>query len=87
MAQVEFADIEKLIAAAADKAAIGGALDRIELESDHSEGGSDFLRITLYLKQLEKIEDKKLLEIVESVEDALVDKDERFPSIRFAEAA
>lgn len=87
MAQVDFAAIEKLVAAAAEQAAIGNAVDRIELEADQSEGGSDFLRITLYLKQLEKIEDKQLLAVIKSVEDNLIEKDERFPSIRFAEAA
>jgi hypothetical protein len=87
MAQVEFAVIKKLVAEAADKAAIGKAVDRIELEADHDEGGSDFLRITLYLKELEKIENKQLVKVIESVEDALLDKDERFPSVRFAEAA
>jgi len=87
MAQVEFAVIKKLIAEAADKAAIGKAVERIELEADHYDGGSDFLRITLYLRELEKIENKQLAKVIETVEEALLEKDERFPSVRFAEAA
>lgn len=87
MAQAQLSDIKKIVTAAAKGSAIGSSLKEVRLDFVEDTEGSDFIRITLFLKKLSKVDDKTLQNFVRAVETAMADRDDRFPSIRFSEAA
>lgn len=84
MAQVDSKSLEKLIFRLAEPLEVGKVLRQVEIPPDEGDG---VLRIILRLDDLDKADTKDLLKFIEAVEDSLIEKDERFPSVRFAEAA
>ncbi|PXA85855.1 hypothetical protein DMC25_09055 [Caulobacter sp. D4A] len=72
----------------ATKAAQGHlAIDDVVIEAARNDDGSDFLRVVVQIKHSDKTEDRDLEALLEAIEDAVSAVDERYPSVRFADAA
>jgi hypothetical protein len=87
MPQAELSALRKRVSDIARKSAIGRLLSDVTLEADRDDEGSDFLRIVVELKTLDEVRDEDIDTLVASIEKAVSDLDERFPSVRFADAA
>lgn len=59
----------------------------VELESDLDEFGEEFIRVIVKLNPTEKDIDAALEAALERIEDAVARLDDRYPSVRFLDAA
>jgi hypothetical protein len=84
------ADLRKLrdrIAGLARKSEVGERLRNVTVEPDDYGEGTAYLRIEIQLADLENVKSTQVEPLVESIEDVVSKVDDRFPSVRFAEAA
>jgi hypothetical protein len=84
---VELAELQKRIEALAKASDIGGQVRSVSVESNDDDEGGAFLRVTLDMKDLDKLEIEDVEPLVKSIEDAVASVDDRFASVRFGEAA
>ena len=66
---------------------VGDRVEDVSVEAEDDGDGSPFLRIVLKMKKLDDLEVSEVEPLVVSIEDAVSSVDERFASVRFAEAA
>ena len=87
MPQVDLAVLKDRVLDVARRSSIGDRLKNVTVEADCYEEGSDFLKIVIDLEALDKIGIDDMMTLLTDVENTIIDMDERFPSIRFADAA
>jgi hypothetical protein len=59
----------------------------VTLEADRDDEGADFLRVIVQVKPGDEADDDALEALLEVIEEAVEAIDERYPSVRFADAA
>ena len=69
------------------KSTLGDRLIDVRLEEGRDEFGLDFLRVILTVKSSDNLSWNVIKTVTREIEDSVARSDERFPSIRFAEAA
>jgi hypothetical protein len=69
------------------RSAIAAHFREVLLDADQVREEKDFLRVLIEVDALSEVRDEDLQALTTSIEDALSSVDERFPSVRFAEAA
>jgi hypothetical protein len=82
-------DIEKLrerILSLAKHSPVADHVRDVALEADRDEWGTDFLRILLHIKDIDDTRDHDLEVLLEEIEKSVGEIDERYPSVRFADA-
>jgi hypothetical protein len=87
MRHAELSTIKESIQQAVRKSALGNRVRDISLEADHDNYGSDFLRVRLDLDSFDGLSDESMLAVITSIEDSVIELDERYPSVRFSDAA
>jgi hypothetical protein len=87
MKQAEFSVLKKRVEDVTHDSPVGGRIKNIVIEADDDGTGSDFLRVILETASLDDVNVEDLIPVVESIETALLELDDRFPSVRFADAA
>ncbi|MBX9645121.1 MAG: hypothetical protein K2W91_13615 [Novosphingobium sp.] len=80
-------DLREIVAAILQRGEIAKFVSEVELESDLDEFGDEFLRVVVRLKPTDKDIDEALESVLEQIEDAIAKLDDRFPSVRFLDAA
>lgn len=85
MPQADAQHIQALIEKIADDFGVDKIMEGVEI--DRSDPGDDTLRIVVRIKGLDDADVKKLSQFMDAVQDTLIEQDDRFPSIRFSEAA
>jgi hypothetical protein len=85
--QADFSTLKKRVVEVMRKSLVGERVRDVLLEADRDDEGTDFLRITLEVRPLDGVSDADIEALVESIEKTVGDVDERFPSVRFADAA
>jgi hypothetical protein len=87
MKQADFSVLKKRVEDVTHDSPVGNRIKKIVLEADRDDEGSDFLRVILEVTSLDDVKIEDLEPVVESIETALLELDDRFPSVRFADAA
>ncbi len=87
MKQADFTELKKRVLEVTKDSAVADRISDVVLEADRDDEGSDFLRIILEVKSLDGLSDNDIEAVVESIETAAAELDERSPSVRFADAA
>ena len=87
MKQADFAVLRQRILDATKNSAVKDRIRDVTLDADRDDEGSDFLRIRVQLESLDDVADSELEAIVEAIEAAVAELDERSPSVRFGDAA
>jgi len=87
MKHAEFSVLKKRVEDVTHDTPVGDRIKNIVLEADRDNEGSDFLRVILEVSSLDDVKIEDLEPVVESIETALLELDDRFPSVRFADAA
>lgn len=87
MKQADLAELERRIEAISKNSAFGSRVKQVEVEADEDGEGGAFLRVLLHLDHSEGLDWDQVEPLVRSIEESVAAVDERFPSIRFADAA
>lgn len=87
MAQIAPAELQKVITELSKRFEVGKLLTRVEIEPGVADDSEATLRIILRVKNLRRASLSDLQGFVTAVEDSLSERDDRYPSVRFAEAA
>jgi len=87
MMQTDLTILRERIFDAAKASSVGTRVEDVTLESDCDEDGSDFLRVVIRIKEGGQTVDAEFQALLESIENAVGVLDERYPSVRFADAA
>jgi hypothetical protein len=72
---------------AARKSAVAKKVEDVALEPDRDEEGMDFLRVIVRVKDIDDTGDADFEALPEAIEKAVGAIDERYPSVRFLDAA
>lgn len=77
---------ERLLSAARS-AEVGAKITDIVLEPARDDDGAEFLRVVVQLDEAGEGNDEAFERLLERIEGAVAELDERYPSVRFADAA
>lgn len=66
---------------------VGKRVQDVHVEANDDGVGGEFLRVQFEMTDLDSIEPEDVEPLMRSIEDAVAEKDERSPSVFFAEAA
>ncbi len=85
--QAEISEIKRRIEAVSKASALGARVKKVEVETDEDGEGGAFLRVSLQLESPESLDWDEVEPLVRSIEESVGAIDERFPSVRFSDAA
>lgn len=85
--QADLDTLRERVLDAARRSPVWAQVEDIDLEPDRDNDGTDFLRVVVRLRDLDRPEDSRFEELLETIEQVVGDIDERYPSVRFADAA
>lgn len=85
--RTDLATLKRLIIETARKSPVGEKVEGVDLESDRDDDGVDFLRVMVRLKSIDEADYPALADLIEAIEDAVGEIDERYPSVQFPDAA
>ena len=83
----DLATLKERVLAAAKGSDVGARVSDVTLEPAQDDAGTDFLRVIVQVKDVEKAGDEAFEGLLERIEGAVAELDERYPSVRFADAA
>jgi hypothetical protein len=83
----DLSDLRTRIAKIARGSRIGARVKDVVVEADDYGDGTDFLRVVVQLQNIDSVKVEEVQPLVEAIETAVAELDDRFPSVRFAEAA
>ena len=85
--QTDLGTLKEKVLKAAQNSVIAPLVEDIVLETARDDEGADFLRVIIQVKNADKADDSDFEKLLESIEQAVGDVDERYPSVRFSDAA
>ncbi|MET4697299.1 hypothetical protein ABIE65_000310 [Constrictibacter sp. MBR-5] len=85
--QSDLATLRQRAFAAIEASSLAVPIQDIALESDRDDEGGEFLRVMVQVGPGVAPRDEDLMRLLEIVEDAIGEVDERYPSVRFSDAA
>lgn len=87
MAQAEFTEVTRTVREAVGKSDLASEVTGITIDENTDETGGEFLRVVLSLRSLKKLDFDQIELFVRAIEDSVAEIDDRFASVRLAEAA
>ena len=87
MAQAEFSEVTRTVREAVGKSDLASEVTGIWIDENTDETGGAFLRVILSLRSLKKLDFDQIELFVRAIEDSVAEVDDRFASVRLAEAA
>lgn len=87
MKQANLVQLRDLIANIARESSLGERVRDVVVEAEGDSPGTEFLRVILEMNNLDGLRFDDIKPLLTTIEDAVARVDERFPSVRFAEAA
>ena len=85
--QTDLETLRQVVIDTARKSPVGEKLEDVALEPAQDSEGDEFLRVMIRLKRIDEADRPTLVKLIESIEDAVGELDERYPSVRFPDAA
>jgi hypothetical protein len=85
--EMGLSEIRLKISQVVQDAAIAPLVEDVRVEAAKDEDDDDFLRVYIRLKPTDRDIDTELVAFIEHIEDAVAEIDERYPSVRFLDAA
>jgi hypothetical protein len=80
-------EIRQRVSGAMTNNELGTLVENVELQEDTDEFGMEFLRVIIKLKPTNRDIGSDLEHALSDIEDAIAPVDERYPSVRFLDAA
>jgi hypothetical protein len=87
MKQADPAELKCRIEAIIKASPLGSRVTHVDVEPDEDGEGGSFLRVSLQLEHPETLNWDEVEPLISSIEESVAAVDERFPSVRFADAA
>ena len=87
MQNADLSKLKALVSGLVRKSKLANHLKSVVLESDGTGDESEFLRVIIEVDTLSDVSDEEMEALTTAIENAIPNLDDRFPSIRFAEAA
>jgi hypothetical protein len=87
MKQADLAELKRRVEDISKDSALGSRIKQVEIEADEDGEGGTFLRVLLFVDHSDDLDWDNVEPLVTSIEDSVGAIDERFPSVRFADAA
>jgi hypothetical protein len=87
MKQADFSVLRKCVLDVIKNSVVAERVRDVVLEADRDDDGSDFIRVILEVSSLDGVSDSDIEEVVDTIEAAIAELDERSPSVRIADAA
>ncbi len=87
MTQAEFSEVTRTVREAVGKSDLASEVTGIWIDENTDETGGEFLRVILSLRSLKKLDFDQIELFVRAIEDSVAEVDDRFASVRLAEAA
>ncbi len=85
--QIDLDTLKQRIIDATKQSTVAARVENVALEADRDEEGTDFLRVIVQVKDLDHTVDADFEALLEAIERAVSAVDERYPSVRFSDAA
>ncbi len=85
--QTDLETLRQVVIDTAKKSPVGEKVEDVVLEFDRYDEGGEFLRVMIRLKSADKADYPALAKLIEAIENAVGELDERYPSVRFPDAA
>jgi hypothetical protein len=85
--QTDLDVLKQRVLETAKRSPVATQVEDVVLEPDRDEGGVDFLRVVVQLNNMEHVADAEFEALLEAIERTVGDIDERYPSVRFLDAA
>jgi hypothetical protein len=85
--QTDLATIRKQVLETARRSSVAERVEDVVLEPGRDDEGADFLRVIVQVKPGDESDDAELEALPEAIESTVGSLDERYPSVRFSEAA
>ncbi len=80
-------ELRGLIFEIAKRSQVGERVQDVTVEADDYGEGTEYLRVQVQLENLENVRSNDVDPLVQSIEERVAEIDDRFPSVRFSEAA
>ena len=84
--QIDLDTLKQRVIDATKRSAVADQVENVALEPDRNEWGTDFLRVVVQVKDIDHAADEDLEALLEAIERTVGAVDERYPSVRFADA-
>ena len=85
--QTDLAILKQLVIETAKKSPLSERVQGVELESDRDNDGAEYLRVMIRVKNVAEPDYAALSNLLEAIESAVGERDDRYPSVRFPDAA
>jgi hypothetical protein len=85
--QIDLKTLRERVLETVKRSPIGDQVEDVVLESDHDDDGAEFLRVIVQVKQDDEADDAIFEALLEDIESTVSAVDERYPSVRFSDAA
>jgi hypothetical protein len=85
--QTDLATLRERVLKTTKTSPLGPQVEDVVLESDRDDEGTDFLRVIVQMKQSAEADDTEFEALLEAIESTVGELDERYPSVRFSDAA
>ena len=87
MRLTDFSTLRDEIMELARQSSVGHRVRNVRVEATDDGLGGEFLSVKFEMADLNTLEPDEVEPLIKSIENAVAKTDERFPSVRFAEAA
>ena len=87
MKLADLSELKTRVADLAKESSIGRQVQDVVVEANDDDTGGEFLRVVVRMKGVKRLRPRDVEALVRTIEDAVATMDERFPSVRIAEAA
>lgn len=85
--QIDLDTLKQRVLETVKQSTVGPRVENIVLEQDHDDEGIDFLRVVVLVKSMDKEKASDFEELLEAIEEKISTVDDRYPSVRFSDAA
>lgn len=87
MKQAELSELQDRAAELAKRSPVGNRVRNVVVEANEEEETGEYLRVIVELEDIDALPLEDLERLTQAIEDAIAPMDDRFPSVRFADAA
>ncbi|WP_156312034.1 hypothetical protein [Methylobacterium platani] len=78
-------ELRTIVSSIVSRSAHASLFNGADIDADNDSDDGDFIRIVIHFNNLDDLSEDDVDTIVSSIENAVIRKDDRFPSVRFSE--
>jgi hypothetical protein len=87
MKLTDFSELESRVSEIIRRSPLNSRALGVKIEAEDDIEGGEFLRVIVKLRGSQRLNYRKVAPVLDEIRDTVAEADERFPSVRFQEAA